>query len=276
MRFAYPSADIMVLWDGRAQFRYDLFPEYKGNRDVSDDPVKQKHREAYRTQIPYIKALCKTLGIKQVRAPELEADDLAGYFVSKMKSRTNILLVTGDQDWLQLVDETVSWLDPRKEGKKVEFETFLDSTGYHSPAEFLEGKALQGDDSDTIPGVGGLGKGTAPKFLAQWHSVENFFKAVDDGRYTPAKRKAKNAKSPHPEESLASPEGRTLFRRNVALMNLRDARQPNNATIEVSRDICNPALARTLCERLGFLSILNQWDNWIAPFAQTVKEEATA
>jgi 5'-3' exonuclease len=273
MRFSNQSAEIMVLWDGRAQFRYELFPDYKSNRDVSDDPVEQKHKEAYRAQVPYIKAMCKALGIKQVRAPELEADDLAGYFVGKMKSRTPILLVTGDQDWLQLVDKNVSWLDPRKEGRKVTFETFLDSTGYHSPEEFLEGKALQGDDSDTVPGVGGLGKGTAPKFLAKWKSVQNFFDAVDAGTYKPATRKAKNAKTQHPEQSLASDKGRLLFARNMQLMNLRDAPKPNTTTIEVTRDSCRTDLARALCERLGFLSILNQWETWVAPF-ETKKEEA--
>lgn len=267
MRHSHPNARMMVLWDGRAQFRYDLYPEYKGNRDVKDDPKKQAHRDAYRAQTPYIKGMTKALGIAQVRSPELEADDLAGFFVSRERERESILLVTGDRDWLQLVDEQVAWLDPRGGGKRIDLTNFLDMTGYHSPVEFLQGKALMGDSSDTITGVGGIGEKGAPLFLAEHRTVWDFFAKVDEGKFVPKKK---------PHQKLASPEGRAIFERNMALMDLMTPRKPDPTTLEVDKGPVRLDYAKRLCEKLGFLSILNQWDEWSRPFGTTEEMKEAA
>lgn len=254
---SHPDGDVVVLWDGRAQFRYDLFPEYKANRDVSADPKKQAHRQAYREQVPHIKVATKLLGVRQMICENLEADDLAGWMVRKLSPTRRMLLVTGDQDWLQLVNENVTWLDPRGEGKRITHETFQQATGYFTPQEFLQGKALRGDKSDEIPPVGGIGEKGAPVFLAAWRSVENFLAAVDEGKV---------AKMTKAQKNLASPEGRAAFNRNICLMDLRGGPEPDREKLTVFPGSFNEDMFRRYCERFSFLSILKDWDRFIQPF----------
>lgn len=77
----------------------------------------------------------------------------------------HIYLLTGDGDWLQLVRENVSWVSLREDAKhkQVNFEQFAELTGLPTPRAFLEAKALQGDTSDNIKGVGGIGDGGAKR-----------------------------------------------------------------------------------------------------------------
>jgi len=77
-----PDWRLMVLWDGKAQWRYDLHPDYKSNRD--NDPKKVKDKEAYVAQRPLIARALNTLGVRQLTAMHHEADDMAGYFVEKL------------------------------------------------------------------------------------------------------------------------------------------------------------------------------------------------
>lgn len=252
------NAGVIVLWDGHAQFRFEAFEGYKGKRNeaLKADPKKQAHRDAYNAQKPFIYKAIELLGIGQMRHKHLEADDLAGYFVRKNEGK-EILLVTGDGDWKQLVRPGVTWFDPRGEGRWVTHDAFHESTGYFTPYEFLQGKALMGDTSDSIPGVGGIGEKGAPEFLAQFKTVENFFAKVDAGEFTPTKKAHKN---------LASPEGRAAFERNMKLMNLLDAPVPDRENSIITKAWFDEAKFRLLCDRFAFQSITSQWDDWISPF----------
>lgn len=245
----------IVLWDGRAQFRVDIYDGYKGNRDALD--AKQAaHKEAFKRQTPFIEKALEFLGVKQIRSPLLEADDLAFYFTGLLDER-QITLVTGDQDWLQLVNPNVSWFDPIRD-RKVDHMTFLESVGYMDVYGFTEGKALQGDSSDNVPGIAGIGEKTAQLFIAKWGRVERFFQEVDAGTYTPKARASKTAKSLHHEQILASPEGRELFVRNMRLLNLRAARRPEPGELVINAKQPDPEKFIALCERLNFASILRE------------------
>lgn len=265
-RTGYPTATPVVLWDGRAQWRFDLWPLYKSNRD--NDPKKLKFKEAYVAQRPYIARALQHLGVRQMTAASHEADDMAGYLTAKLKVKpeNRVILWTGDHDWIQLVDENVVWRDARDGTNYVTIKTLLDKTGYKTPMAFLEGKVLEGDTSDVIPGVGGLGEGTAPTFLAEWGSVHNFLKAVDAGTYTPAARKSKNAKTPHPEQNLASRAGRTTFLRNLKLMQLLSVKAPPPGDVKVINSKPNKDEFAKLAEELAFFSILRDLDNFFKPF----------
>lgn len=73
----------------------------------------------------------------------------------------NVYLLTGDSDWKQLVNEKTTWVALREDAKhkRINMEMFAELTGYPTPKAFLEGKALQGDKSDNIQQVGGIGEG---------------------------------------------------------------------------------------------------------------------
>lgn len=296
-----PHAGLMVLWDGRAQWRYDLHPDYKSNRD--DSPEKRREREAYKAQRPYIARALHALGITQMTAYDREADDLAGLMVNRLTARGDeVELSTGDEDWLQLLRKGVTWRDPRNDEKRITLANFLDKTGYASPLAFLEGKALQGDGSDVISGVGGIGETGAPLFLAEHGSVRRFWQRCEAGEIKPANKAQQRLLSgrcpmdrdewmatftydrdpTHDDEKHRKAEaravkkhgeawpgqGRALFNRNFMLMQLLKPRPLDPSQLFVDRGEFNRQAFTELCEELSFNSILKTMDAFIAPFAR--------
>ncbi|MEO9387203.1 hypothetical protein [Chromobacterium phragmitis] len=250
-----PGSDPIVLWDGRAQWRYDLFPEYKSNRkDENSSPADQERRAAYRAQQPLIVEGISYLGITQMTDKKGEADDLAGFLV-RSASRPMVLM-TADQDWLQLVNRTTVWYDPISD-RKVSLKNFAEFTGFVDARSFLQAKALQGDRSDCIPGTGKLGEKRVPQFLLDHNSVEQFLAKVDAGEH-PLKYVY--------EKNLASPEGRAIFERNMKLMNLLDAPRPLNENLQIIKRPLDRDGFYDFCCRFNFLSILNDFDRFIQPF----------
>lgn len=254
----------LVLWDGRPQFRYDLFPEYKANREAKT-PEEVADKAAFKTQMPILEKMLELLGVTQMRSPLLEADDLSAHIVPVLARTGRVTMVTGDQDWLQMVSENATWFDPIR-NRKVTLATFYEETGFKDVNAFAQGKCLIGDTGDNVAGVPDIGKGTAPVFMAQHTCVYSFFEKVDAGLYVPAQRKSKTAKTPHPEQFLASPEGRALFERNMKLMALSRARRPEPGEVVIVNKPANTAMFEAMCKRLMFASILREMDTFLAQF----------
>jgi 5'-3' exonuclease len=257
LRRESPKHVPMCLWDGRAEWRFKLHPEYKSNR--RDTPDKVAMKESYAKQKPYINRLLQHLGVRQVLAVDREADDLAGYFVGKLSQdpANEIELVTGDQDWLQLVRRNVSWKDPRSDAKFVDAKNFYDKTGCKSPFAFLETKILTGDTSDCISGVGGIGEKGAPEFIAEFGSVRNFWRMCDSGEFKPRLKKHIN---------LASKEGRALYKRNFQLMQLLAVAPPPKEQTQINAGKFDKDAFAAVCEELAFGSILRNLDEFVKPF----------
>lgn len=257
LRVTYPNHTPIVLWDGRAEWRFALNPSYKSNRN--DDPKKVAVKEAYKSQTPFIRDALEALGIRQMTVATHEADDMAGYLVSTLmqKPDTEIVLISGDGDWIQLVRTGVTWRDMRDDAKIVTIANLFEKTGYKTPLAYLEGKCLQGDSSDVISGVGGIGEKGAPEFLAEFGSVRNFWKVCADGTFVPKKKAHIN---------LNEGEGRKLFGRNLKLMQLIKVAKPDPAHVEVRKGQLNRERFQQICEELGFASILKQLDVFINRF----------
>lgn len=251
IRKDHPNSIPLVVWDGRAKWRFEICPTYKSNRH-SDDPKKEAIREAYKKQAPYIRKILSAMGVRQWMCATHEADDLAGWLVAHKKPNDEIVLLTGDRDWLQLVRHGVAWKDCRTKNV-VGTWNFFQATGYKTPEAFLEGKCLKGDSSDVIPGVGGIGEKGAPEFLAQFGSVENFFNGVDAGVIKPTKKVY---------QRLASPEGREKYRRNYEVMQLLNVAPINKKNLQVSdRTSQNKEDFIELCGTFGFASFLGDPDS---------------
>ena len=260
-----PGSEIIVLWDGRAQFRVNLFAEYKGNRAEMDDK-QLAHKQAFRAQMPILEKALSLLGVRQFRSPLLEADDLAGIVIPQLLAvGYRVTMLSGDRDWLQQVGAFCMWKDPIK-NRSVGTANFLEFTGYFTTDAFVQGKALQGDSSDNINGIAGMGEKTAALFLAKWKDVREFFKAVDSGSYAPAKRASKKSTSLHPEQILASPEGRALFERNMKLMDWKLSRRPEAGEIIKAPTCANAAGFERLCQALAFQSILRELPAFLSAF----------
>jgi 5'-3' exonuclease len=252
----HPDWRVWGLWDGKATWRFDAHPQYKSNRKATT-PAEEAKKAAYKRQTPFIKACMQYLGIKQSLVLSAEADDIAGYLTGAItKNGGAVKLISGDGDWLQLVRPKVIWHDPIRD-RKVGINNFLDETGYFEPRAYLEGKALMGDSSDCIPGVGGIGEKGAPEFLATFRSVGEFHRRCDAGEFTP-KLKA--------HINLNSPEGRAKFALNMRLMNLIDTPAPIPSDVQITRPAYSEEKFRLICERLAFASILRDFDNFLTPF----------
>jgi DNA polymerase-1 len=130
----------VVLWDGRS-WRYERFPDYKGNRTATAEQVAE--RERYRSQRKFMFEGLHYLGVKQLIAGNMEADDLAAILSRQYAALGDkVSLITGDKDWLQNVQEGVAWID-HKLPRKCTVENFEAFTGYKHPhgVRSLEGPA---------------------------------------------------------------------------------------------------------------------------------------
>lgn len=218
----FPNSTPIVLWDSHCQWRYDLLPEYKGKRDAT--PELKAMRAEYRTQRPFIQDMLSHMGVMQWTVDNYEADDLAGFLARKVLTiGGKLILVTGDKDWLQLVSGNVLWYSP-VEKIIVGVKNFHQYTGYRDGVSFLQGKALQGDNSDNISSVGGLGKETAPKILDRFGSIQHLMAAYRANGDFCKEELVKGAlnKSRKKLNDFCRNEtgGLDIYKRNMKLMNL--------------------------------------------------------
>ena len=256
----YKGFSPIVLWDGRSEWRFKLMPEYKSNRESDANKVAVK--EAYAAQRPHIQRAMLSLGVRQMMVASHEADDMAGYLVGKLtksSSDNEIVLITGDCDWIQLVRPNVTWRDWRDDSRIVTLDNLMDKTGYATAYGFLEGKCLQGDTSDCISGVGGIGKKGAPEFIAEFGSVRKFWQRCDSGDFVPKKKS---------HERLNSEEGRAVFRRNFRLMQLLSITPPDKAAVSNSHRPQDKEAFAKLCEEFSFVSVLRNLDVFCNAFKE--------
>jgi len=282
-----PHTVPLVLWDNRADWRYALHPDYKSNRE--NDPQKVAEAESYKKMRPYIGRMLQHLGVRQVSATGYEADDLAGFFVERMRKDQNmeVELVTGDRDWLQLVGGNVSWRDHRNDAI-VNSENFYVKTGCKTPFAFLETKILTGDTSDCISGVGGLGEKGAPEFIAEFGSMRNFWMMCAKGDHVPKGKTQQrllgacpltleewmrdypgdpdDAKAVKKFADTWPGQGRVLYKRNFQLMQLLRVTPPSKASIQIIPGAFDKQGFAQVCEELAFTSILRSLDGFVKPF----------
>ncbi len=156
----------------RKTFRNDIFEGYKAKRKETPPDLV--------AQFPIIKELLKTMGIKIFEFAGIEADDIIGTLSETPNLET--ILVSGDRDLLQLIDDnTTVWLTRKG---VTEIEVFNEKSlfeKYHlKPSGIIDLKALMGDASDNIPGVPGVGEKTALSLLEQYDNVENIYLHIDE------------------------------------------------------------------------------------------------
>jgi len=162
----------VVLFDVKGPtFRHKLYDQYKANRPPMPEELA--------AQIPDIKRIIKALNIPIVEKPGFEADDLVGtYSKTAQKKGFEVVMVTGDKDFIQLVTEKCTLWDPMKD-TIMDVNTIKKDMGI-DPAQFIDVLGLAGDTSDNIPGVRGVGPKTALKLIARFGSIKNLYENIDD------------------------------------------------------------------------------------------------
>jgi len=253
-----PGAVPFVLWDGRANWRHEVCPEYKSNRN--DKPEKIAIKEAYKKQAPYIRVLLAACGIPQVTCADTEADDLAGRICRNIDPSWRIELHTSDTDWWQALDDHVVWCSSLTK-KRVSLKTLsnpengLEEGHFTTPQEYVSAKALAGDKSDNIPGVEKVGLRTAAKIIREFGEIMAFWSDVDAGTIKP---------KGSIQRRVASQESRDLYRRNLYILDWKMAPEPDMASMAVAAYPPDPDEALSIAEDFGLKKVQSMIQNlWI-------------
>ncbi|MBD0905732.1 exonuclease [Klebsiella grimontii] len=263
----------IVLWDGFSDARRSFYPEYKANRD--DNSEMKKMKEGFAIQKPLIKKAITALGVDQITALDGEADDLAGILKKRYEANKDIehiYLLTADSDWIQLVDEKVTWISLREDAKhkRITMEAFSELTGYPNQRGFLEGKALQGDKSDNIQQVGGIGEKGAMDLISEYGSMVTLVKGICDGSIVMDKGRNKTAVNNLAKNAFNEKTGCRMleaFMRNIKLMDLIDTKFAPQK-LEVIRGEQSLETFKQICMQLSFQSILGDLEVFVVPFVK--------
>lgn len=161
----------------RKTFRSDRYPEYKATRSATPDE--------FRGQIDITKEVLQALGITVLAEEGFEADDIIATLATQGQAEGfKVFVVTGDRDSLQLVNEDVTVLYPRKgvsDLTRFTPEAVVEKYGL-TPSQYPDFAALRGDPSDNLPGIPGVGEKTASKWILEYGSLQELVDKADTVR----------------------------------------------------------------------------------------------
>ena len=168
---------LAVAFDkGGSDFRNDMFPEYKANRDATPEAIK--------IAVPYIQEILKAMHIPIMEKAGFEADDLIGTLAKQAeKEGFQVFMVTPDKDFAQLVSENIFMYRPARMGNGIEIWGIPEVQAkfeIEHPLQVIDFLGMMGDAVDNIPGLPGVGEKTAKKFLAQYGSMEKLLESTHE------------------------------------------------------------------------------------------------
>ncbi len=154
--------------------RHKEYKDYKGTRQSTPSELAG--------QFAIIREILNTMNIKTLEMSDYEADDIAGTLAKLGESKgLEVILVTGDKDYLQLASDKSKVLLTRKgisEMEEFDRDKISDEYGIE-PSQFIDLKGLMGDRSDNIPGVPGIGEKTGLKLIKEFGKIEEVYKNLD-------------------------------------------------------------------------------------------------
>lgn len=239
----YSPQQIACAWDDdwRPQWRTELIPSYKAHRVVAEVPDGVDAEETpddLAVQVPLIRSVLEALGIAVIGAAQHEADDVLASLAQRHDGET--LVVTGDRDLFQLVDDTTRVIYV---GQGVAKHALVDDAWllekYGLPADrYADFAALRGDPSDGLPGVKGIGDKSAAKLVTDFPSLESIVTAAVE--QSPALSPAMRAK--------LSGAADYLLRAKLVVEVVRDLELPPVTDLPLAVD---RAAVQALAEELG-------------------------
>lgn len=202
----FQPTHVICCWDmGKETFRNELYHAYKANR-------KEPPKELI-PQFDLVKAVMDIYNIPNIGLKNYEADDCIGTLAEIYKQNNCVTILSGDQDFRQLVDKNVQLaLMLRGQGNyrlytKENFYKRLKIT----PQQVIDIKALMGDQADNYPGIKGIGEKTAFKLIQKYHSIEQFLNHLHELSESMRSRIEDNLEMIHLSKELAT------IKRNVPL-----------------------------------------------------------
>ena len=156
-------------------FRNEMLPQYKGTREAAPEELL--------TQLPLIQRMLTALGVTYIEKPGFEGDDVIATLATMGdKAGYHTLVLSGDRDAFQLVDDNVPVLYPGhhfKDLKHMTPQSIIDKYKV-TPAQYPDLAALRGETADNIPGVPGVGDGFAAKWINQFGSLDGICEHADE------------------------------------------------------------------------------------------------
>jgi len=159
-------------------FRHEMYPEYKANRAEMPEDLQ--------TQVPLITELVEAWPCAQVTMKGMEADDVIGSYAAQLAGPDlEVIMVTGDKDFYQLLSEHTRILNPGRggvaavEARVIGPDDIPAKFGVTEPRQVVDVLALMGDTSDNVPGIPGVGPKTAGRLIAEHGSIEGAYRNLD-------------------------------------------------------------------------------------------------
>ena len=229
---------LALVSDSEAKtFRHDIYSDYKANRgDMPEDLAEQ---------LPLFFELFTCLGIKVLKEPGYEADDIIGTLAKRASAaQLHTYIVSNDKDFMQLIDAQVAMLNKdyqvlRAEAVQQKFQC--------QPQQVIDCLALIGDSSDNVPGVQGIGAKGAAKLMAEFGSLDAIYRRIDEVKPEGTRKKL-----------LAGQEAAELSRRLVTIdTNVKLSSQVTELTYDA--DIFNNQRLYDFYQRLEFKRLLSNF-----------------
>jgi 5'-3' exonuclease len=265
-----------VAWDLTKEFtfRKKLFSEYKGHR--------KSFRNELGSQFPLAQKVLNEMGISQFVFGEYEADDIIGTLARRFEDDIRVNIWTKDQDSLQLIDENVRvWLITSKCSEM--YEQFginikdlniptgvFEHTTYYlehfygvSPIQIIDRKAIEGDASDNIPGINGVGEKSVVPLLQEFKTVEGIYDFIEGSTEKDIKEMFKSLGiSRSPLAKLIEESDTKLVGKKAALLCKQlatikcDIEELNYITLDSLELKLNEVAMKNIFTSLGFTSLL--------------------
>jgi len=209
-------------------FRHTMYDQYKANRPPMPEELA--------IQIPDVKRMISALNIPIIQKIGFEADDLVGTYADlAQKVGFQVVMVTGDKDFIQLItDKCVLW-DPMKDTITDEAKVKKDMG--ITPIQFIDVLGLAGDTADNIPGVKGIGPKTAIKLVAEFGSIDAIYENLD--QLKTKKKLHENLAASH-EIVILSRDLATIDRKIKVNENIEDFKLPafdTNKAFELFKEL---------------------------------------
>lgn len=180
LREMQPDYMVYCYDEKTPSFRKEIFEAYKANRGEMPEELTP--------QIPYIKKLTELMGIPFLSKKNYEADDVIGSLAEfGLKNQLEVVIVSGDKDFAQLVNEKVTLFDTMKD-KRYQVHDVIEKWGVH-PNQFIDYLAITGDSSDNIPGVKGIGPKGAQNLLEKFKSLDGIYENISSIKNPSQKKK---------------------------------------------------------------------------------------
>ena len=170
-----PSHLAVVFDTPKPTQRHVEFPSYKAHREAMPEGISEA--------LPYIDKLLEVLNIPKIYKEGFEADDVIGTLAKQAEKKGyKVYMMTSDKDFAQLVSENIFMYRPGNKWQPTQtwgIKEVLEKFNIKRVNQVIDFLAMMGDAADNIPGISGVGKKTAQKFIAEYDSIEGLFANAD-------------------------------------------------------------------------------------------------